>query len=393
MQVVVVAPGHLPSTRIVLTQLLETLEKNGVLNWCLERERASLDVSAFENAGIVIFFRCSELQTILLAQLAHLSGAVVVYAADDNLLEVPKGTRDGAYFQNRLVRRIMKKLIGMADAMLVYSGTARDYFTKLNPHTVLLECLPATPCTDNASKSPGSPGIVIGYAGTATHEADFQPVIPALQRLLGDVGNLRCDFVGFCPSELVGAERVTQTPWIDRYEDFLRELALRRWDIGIAPLKDTLFNNCKTNLKFREYAACGVAGIYSDIPLYRGSVRNEENGLLVSNTTQAWYEGIRRLIDSPELRDTIRANATQDVKTKYNIEKSSEELLRILRGLPAEKQRTNNASILGRKKLLYALLRPIGLALAVLCQAIAGLRRGTLWRDAHEAFSKRYSTR
>lgn len=309
MLVTVVEPGNLPSTRLVLAQLLETLEKKGALNWRLERERASLDVSTFENADIVIFFRCSELQTIVLAQLAQLSGAVVVYATDDNLLEVPRETRDGAYFQNSLVRQITKKLVGMADTVLVYSRTARDYFAKLNPSTVLLECLPAIPCADHTLKSGGSSEIVIGYAGTATHKADFEPVIPAIQRLLDEAGNVRFEFVGFCPTELAGAERVVKTPWIGRYEDFLTELAVRGWDIGIVPLKDTLFNNCKTNLKFREYAACRIAGIYSDIPLYRECVRDKENGLLVSNTSQAWYKGIRKLIDHPELRDTIRANA------------------------------------------------------------------------------------
>lgn len=275
MQVVVVEPGNLPSTRLVLTQMLEALKNEGVLDWRLTRERDS-DLSTLRGADIVILFRCSELQTVVRAKLAARNGAIVMYATDDNLLEVPKETRDGAYFQSIPVRWIISTLISKADAILVYSAFARDYFSKITTKTVLLEHLPAPyPGNGSIKSDRGSSETVVGYAGTSSHATDFEPVIPAIRKLL-ETPNFRFDFIGYCPPELIGMERVSITPWIDRYENYLAELAQRRWDIGLAPLKDTLFNNCKTNLKFREYAAFGIAGIYSDTPLYRACVRTRK---------------------------------------------------------------------------------------------------------------------
>ena len=40
-------------------------------------------------------------------------------------------------------------------------------------------------------------------------------------------------------------------------------------DICIAPLRDNVFNNCKSNIKSLEYAAAGSAAVYSDVNPYK----------------------------------------------------------------------------------------------------------------------------
>ena len=374
----------------MLTQLLDALKEDGVSDCHLVRERDG-DLSTLQGADIVALFRCSELQTTTLARAARLSGAVVMYATDDNLLEVPKDTRDGKYFQNTVVRRILTRLIRLADAVLVYSPLAQNYFARINPNTILLETLPAIGFDRALKANKRSNEIVVGYAGTASHATDFEPVVPAIRKLLDEIPNVRFDFVGYCPPELIGTERVSQTTWIAPYENYLAELIKRSWDIGLAPLKDTLFNNCKTNLKFREYAACGIAGIYSDTQLYRAYVRDQQNGLLVSNTEQGWYEGIRKLADHPQLRDEIRAAAELEARTKYTIEKSSEELRRILQELSNEKSGQREIRIRITGGLLYAFIRPIGIALAMSIQSFASIRHGTFWRDMREEVGRRRS--
>lgn len=83
----------------------------------------------------------------------------------------------------------------------------------------------------------------------------------------------------------------------------------RNWDIGLAPLLDTVYNRCKTDNKFREYGACGIAGIYSAIPPYTASVQHEITGLLTENTEDAWYHALKRLILEEVLRKSIAGNA------------------------------------------------------------------------------------
>ena len=63
------------------------------------------------------------------------------------------------------------------------------------------------------------------------------------------------------------------------------------WDVAVAPLHDTAFNRCKSDLKFLEYAALGLPGIYSDVVPYKHAVRHEETGLLTENTDRCMVRG------------------------------------------------------------------------------------------------------
>jgi glycosyltransferase involved in cell wall biosynthesis len=92
-----------------------------------------------------------------------------------------------------------------------------------------------------------------------------------------------------------------------RFAPWLRSES-RRWDGAVAPLEDTPFNRCKSDLKFLEYSAMGLPGVYSDIGVYTSCV-DGLNALLVENTTQAWSEALRSLCADPGLRNHLRSNA------------------------------------------------------------------------------------
>jgi glycosyltransferase involved in cell wall biosynthesis len=83
-----------------------------------------------------------------------------------------------------------------------------------------------------------------------------------------------------------------------------------RWDIALAPLADTPFNACKSDLKHLDYAAMGAAGIYSAVPAYT-SVKHGETGWLARNDIDSWIEALETLIARPELRQRL-ARAAAD---------------------------------------------------------------------------------
>src|SRR6185503_16193891 len=65
-----------------------------------------------------------------------------------------------------------------------------------------------------------------------------------------------------------------------------------------------------------EYAAFGIPGIYSDLPVYAASVRDGVTGLLVAHTEAAVATALDRLVASPELRRSIRSAARRDVAAR-----------------------------------------------------------------------------
>jgi glycosyltransferase involved in cell wall biosynthesis len=158
----------------------------------------------------------------------------------------------------------------------------------------------------------------VGFLGSHFKDEEFVTVVPAIERLLDEGRPLRFEFFGFLPAALSGRPAVSHVPWISSYLDFRRRLAELRWDVGLAPLRDLEFHRAKTNVKYREYGAAGIAGIYSNAAAYRDTVRDGVTGLLVPHEDGgAWYEAMLRLGGDAGLRAAIRRAAFEDVTTNY----------------------------------------------------------------------------
>jgi GT2 family glycosyltransferase/glycosyltransferase involved in cell wall biosynthesis len=143
--------------------------------------------------------------------------------------------------------------------------------------------------------------------GTATHDADFALILPALMEIDRQFGDhARIDLIGFVSNlELPGCiRRLAPSVHASRsYAGFVQWLSRSGpWDIGLAPLADSSFNACKSAIKALDYAALGLATVASDVAAYRGSVADGPGGTLVTNTTDAWYQALSRLIRDGEAR-------------------------------------------------------------------------------------------
>ncbi len=108
---------------------------------------------------------------------------------------------------------------------------------------------------------------------------------------------------------------------ICRYDRYLRRFSRGGYDIGLAPLPDEPYYRSKSNNKFREYGACGIAGIYSQNEVYADCVEHEVSGLLVANEASGWHDAIERLIEDEALRAGIRQRAREFVREHYAQEK------------------------------------------------------------------------
>jgi O-antigen biosynthesis protein len=111
------------------------------------------------------------------------------------------------------------------------------------------------------------------YMGTSTHAPDLEMILPSLERLASDHPEaFRLTIVGLVqtapdPSWI----RRIPTPYRSEYPHFARWLRDQagEFDVGIAPLADSVFNRLKSDIKVLEYTALGLPSIASPVGPYR----------------------------------------------------------------------------------------------------------------------------
>ncbi|SDO85335.1 Glycosyltransferase involved in cell wall bisynthesis [Paenibacillus sp. yr247] len=317
---VIPASMELPSLKMMIYHPFEQMKKLGQYNFQVRTED-SVSREDIASADIVVFVRNVEPDAYRYLEVAHEMGKRTVYCIDDNFLEIPQGAL-AQYYQEPVRKEAFINFLRNAQIIHVNSDYFADYI-RLHfnsrvanfPATVDFEWL------DQAVEPARQDGqIVIGYAGTYK-ENDFKPIIPAIKRLLNQYGSrIRVEFFGFIPSSLQGYPGVTHLSYEGDYRSFIHKLYQVTWDIGLAPLADTLFNYCKTNNKFREYGACMIPGIYSEAPAYKGSVNHRETGYIVPHNEEGWYNGIKQMIENPDLRQKIKGQAEDYARRHFSID-------------------------------------------------------------------------
>ncbi len=119
---------------------------------------------------------------------------------------------------------------------------------------------------------------------------DLETIVPVLERLLSRYGNgLRLQLWGIgIPQGLSECPNVGSViPGLVNYAEFAAYFSQQDCDIFIAPLIDNQFNRCKSAIKYLEYSALGVPGVYSRLSPYSSVVKHGENGFLAS-TLEEW---------------------------------------------------------------------------------------------------------
>ena len=111
---------------------------------------------------------------------------------------------------------------------------------------------------------------------------------------------------------------------------FGASLAHNPLDIVIAPLSDNFFNRCKSSIKFLEYSACRLPGVYSRLDPYSGVVIHGENGFL-AGTLEEWEKCLVELIENPELRWEMGQKALETIHKDWLIESHAGDWLEVYR--------------------------------------------------------------
>ena len=297
--------------------LCDSLELLWGVTWRPETRSYDVDTTLAAQADLVVITRFfpSSATADFIEQLL-VNPVPVVYDTDDLLTDIdPENTfksmgDDAAPYMLDVIRR--------AALVTVSNEELRREYAPISQRIEVLPNMLDDSLWSAATATTKNGPLIIGYAGGFTHSTDLKIVEEALQWIAQKYGDqVRFRFMG-CATEAVqllpGFEGIGGVPGYDEFADILQQA---NFDIAIAPLRDTRFNRCKSNVKWLEYSACGFAGVYSDLPPYNACIEQGRTGLLVENTTQKWFTAIDMLISNPDLRRNIAANARRKVLTEY----------------------------------------------------------------------------
>ena len=234
-------------------------------------------------------------------------GKKIVYDIDDNLWNISVSNPAHVYFPTKDLKRT-KEVIKLCDYMTVSTQPLKDWFINNGFHTKI-EVIPNMLPEVYDYKERNNEKIRIGYAGSPTHVGDFNYRVTNALKDVQEKYNCDLVFMGYAP--------IKDVEYCDgvKVQDYLSTLNDLNLDIAIAPLASNLFNECKSNLKFLEYSACGFVTVASNVYPYKNTI-NEQTGIVIENEKH-WFSTLETLVKDRELRNILSWNAHSYVDENF----------------------------------------------------------------------------
>ena len=269
----------------------------------------------------------------LIIEKCHELGIFIIYEIDDDLMNIDSSHPEFDYYKT--VKTTVEYIIKNSNVCTVSTEKLKEKLHDLNKNIYVIpnRLIQQWDAPSNLSKQPNV--IKIGYMGTTSHSNDLNLIKKAIINVKNHFKNKNInvvfELIGGTEDKLDFADKIEIPRGKTRYPLFVEWLkSIVNWDIAIAPLEDTFINKSKSELKYLEYSALNVPGIYSNIGPYKSKIIHEYNGLIVNNNTSDWEKNIIKLIENKELQKNIITNSKKDIQKNYLLKFSANQWKHIL---------------------------------------------------------------
>lgn len=242
---------------------------------------------------------------------------LTVLELDDDLWQLDASNPAAKTFTEELQANLRRN-VEMADVVTTTTEVLAERLARINPNVVVLpNMIPRWLL--QYDRPVASDRVTIGWAGGPAHKRDFGEVAAPLRRLLQHPR-----FRGRAEFHMIGGPDWTgrvspprssattrHTGWFAKVEDLYRALD---FDLGIAPLLPTPFNEAKSDVKLLEYSALGIPTIASDCggrgPYDRAKALDGAPVWLAAGAAD-WTDALRRLAGDAEERAQLGKRARE----------------------------------------------------------------------------------
>ncbi len=273
-------------------------------------------------------------------------GAILIYDLDDNLHEVEpwnyayhiydRSTETGS---NNLIN--LEHILKNSDHVIYSTRELSNYYSQLNPNSSILpnfldidkrykdiEPVDWREMAEKQNVPYSDESVLVGFFGSDSHIEDMSILQNPMLKVLAN--NKNVIFAVMTGQDLIshvlikkwgiGSNRFVYMPF-QSINDYTKFVAT--FDIGLAPLHNSIFNSCKSNLKLLEYGAFGIPYIASKVANFqRFHVESGKVGGFICDSDEEWFEKINYLIENPEIRKKMGNDLKDYVYNQYDVKKS-----------------------------------------------------------------------
>lgn len=223
---------------------------------------------------------------------------------------------------NRKKSELWKKYCGIVDAVTVTTPELAKCYA---PHAKQVIVLPNAidfSVWDNPHRHHKGDDVRIFWQGGISHYEDWFEVRDVFRDISQAFPQVKWVFQGtkfdFFLKD-IPPERVEFHKWVP-YEAHSYKMQTLNVDIAIAPLANTHFNRCKSNIKVLEYSAMRVPCVASDVSPYTNTIRHGADGFL-AKTQKEFIGSLSALIEDPILRSKMGNMAYHSARERFDIDK------------------------------------------------------------------------
>ena len=235
----------------------------------------------------------------------------LVYELDDDPFEIETDNPVSGPYGLPTARDSIAHCMEISDLVTVSTEPLAERMRRYNPNVAVLKN--RIDASLLKLERPRRDKVTVGWAGGASHLRDIEVCAYGLRKTI-DRHDIDCHFIGPDFTHVI-RRPIRRSPWCETTTDYYK---LLDFDIGLAPLRSSVFTRSKSYIKALEYAALGIPVIASDVEPYRDFVVDGVTGFLIRRDHE-WAQRLRDLINDADMRADMGRKAKQ-VAADYTIQ-------------------------------------------------------------------------